>query len=342
MMPFIQLKKPAGQFRIKTIHDSRPTVRPYFIRSAFPLLACYRSKAGRKKARHFLARTSEMGLDGVRFFGETDWPVNNDPKNFFGNRRHTPRLQIVGKNAPPNSSVRPYDRWWDAVQELHDDLENFGLIGEFCVIATIKNRDYGMLGHLLNNVAIGLRKLYPKPRRNCFFYELINEQDAYSSVSDAEATLMLSRWKKFYPGSLIGCSQGGNWVPTLDDSPSTHRNIHPVRGSIWNWLPGKAAGALGVHIDSILPPGKPTCFNETVHCWTDDQKKEWIKKQPKWAGLSTAAVRQHMEYTKAILDLGISYCFHDLYGMSVIDAYNKPLTEFEWSMSKVAKLFRGQ
>jgi len=344
-MAFIKLSPDKSQFRIAALGHKTQT-RPYIMRSAFPLLACYKKLGTALKAQHFLDRTMDLGFDGVRLFGET-WAIDKSSA-FFGNPKYTPHLSIVQNGAPANSSVEILKNYWDLVDALTEDLEQRDMIAEFCVIATIKDQHPGMQTHLLNNVAQGFAEGFDA--KQCpYIFETVNEWDAYSSLTADEVRMMGPRWRrnepghpmeKNFPGSLIGVSGGGDWSPGFDDSGYTHRNIHPPRGTEWDkgfYIKGKPRGPLGAALTETLAAagGRPVAFNETVHCWTKEQRQEWEPRAPKWVGLSTTDVKRHAAYSLDVLRAGISLAFHDLYGMSVVMANKQPFTPFEESMRDV-------
>ena len=341
MDPFIRIDKGKDQFTICAAGASAQ-VRPYITRSAFPLLACYKTEPLKKRAKAFLDRTAILNFDGVRLFGETSWELTTT--GFFGNPKYTPRLDVVGADAPPNSSVFISEKYWDMVEELAEDLKQRSLIAEFCCLATIKNRDVGMLGHLLNDFARGFDKRF-KARKCPFIFEIVNEGDTYSLITPGEAKGMVDRWRRSstpakpeernFPGSLIGFSCGGDWTPYFDDSGATHRNIHPPRGKNWE------LGPKGEEIDEYIPilkaanSSRPLAFNETVNCWEKSLREEHLDWAKKWDGLSTTSPIKAQAYAYDVLSAGVSYCFHDVYGMSVVMAYMKPWNAFEETMSDI-------
>jgi hypothetical protein len=250
--------------------------RPYLTYTSFCLMGRYQN-GQRDEARRWLDRLKLMGMDGPRLFGET-WKPEPDAI-FFGNPEWTSYARVIDEHQPPNSALKLLPRYPVWVEQLSEDLDERDMITEFCCGATIKHLPH--IGMVLNRMAQMFAAMFD-PERSPFLFETINEAPAHSGdLTLEEIALMGYRWHRDeggdhtnFPGSIVGCSDGGNYEPSFNDSGYDVRNLHLPRGKYWNlgpnrepisqWLPeAKAATArvsdleaalngLGVSISDLL------------------------------------------------------------------------------------------
>lgn len=326
-MPMSHIRVAGDQFEI---NGQR---RPYRTRTSFCLVAHYQ-RGQRDRGRRWLDRIQSQGFDGPRFFCENqDW--SGGP--FFGSE-HTPIVRAFGDHSGPFSQLNLIAGYKELIRQLADDLIERGMVAEATCIATIKGREAGWTGQGLNKFAQMFRELFPDPNNTPFLHETVNEIDAHihPTLRDpAEWKRMGPRWRRDepgnpshhnYPGSTVGVSAGGQFSPGFDDSGYTHRNIHPERGADW-WKGEEVGGgreALAPTLGRlrVRANGRPVAFNETVHYMTRGQWDFWVEKPeselgiPKWRGLSTTDHGRLQAYTEEVLAHGVSFCGHDLIGMS--------------------------
>lgn len=295
--------------------------RPYRMRTSFCLLAHYQQHQ-RDKAKRWLDRIKEQGFDGPRLFGENqDW----EGGPFYGTEL-TPKVRCFGNHSGPFSKLQLVDGYEGLVTQLAEDLIERDMVAEFCCIATVKGREEGWTGHGLNKFAQLFARLFPNPQDTPFLHETVNEIDAHAPhLKDKEEWKRMGpRWRRSnpdpthhnYPGSTIGVSAGGQFLPGFDDLGYTHRNTHPDRGENWD------DGRQGVPIEEDLPKlraltlGRPLAFNETVHYMTSAEWAYWIDsgRIAKWRGLSTKDHERLGRYTEKVLAAGVSFCGHDMIG----------------------------
>lgn len=332
-MSSVKIKR--GQF---VINGKR---RPYLTMTSFCLMGLYQNKR-RADAQRWLDRLQRMGIDGPRLFGET-WPLSPD-NEFFGNPKWTPEARIIDDNQPPTSALRLLPRYERYVELLTRDLEDRGMIAEFCVVATKK--DWPGTGHILNRAAQMFHQMFGEG--DCpYIFETINEADAYvyPELTPGEVAAMGYRWHRIgglnepdhtnFPGSLIGVSAGGDWTPKWDDSGYTHRNLHPPRGK--HWMMGPTGKPIAQELDALkrAAGNRPLAFNETCHYIDQKEWKDMMTlSHSKWAALSTSDWRGLIEYQEAVTAAGVSFCYHTRVGMSTDPS--EPLTKLEEALASRA------
>ncbi len=330
-MKSIQVDNNLAQFRIGSEN------RPIATRTSFCLLGHYQA-GNRSAARRWLDRIKAQGFDGPRLFGENeDW----FPGTLFFGTSYTPKVTAFGPNAPANSSIELVSGYKDQVRQLAEDLEERDMIAEFCCIATVKGRDPAITSQGLNKFAQMFRELYPDPATTPFLHEAINEWDTHATLDPTEVERIGARWRRSspepskhnYPGSTIGVSAGGQWLPGMDDRYYTHRNLHPTRGPLWYM------GANGENLVVTLERSKnaagkrPLNLNEIVHYMTQAQWDEWTPRVPKWINLSTTDHDRVAEYVATCLANDVSVCFHDLIGMGT--SPDEPVSDGERAVAEV-------
>ena len=284
-------------------------------------------------AARWLDRMQEIGMDGVRVFGEyKDWE-----ENFFFSRV-SPLYDVWDWEANRGSQIQIRPKMARTLRRAIKLLQQRGMVMEYVVSATAKALPLipGYQDHMCRAIAQWFDDWEQANGPHNTMFEIANEYDVTRQprLTPNEIREIGRRWRVArpensggrpdHPGSLLGISEGGEgagqWDTQYPVDTLSHVNIHSPRGRGWTDVKPE----IKRYYDKYR---KPVFLNENMHYMSPEQWAEWIPQIPSWAGLSTKDHRSILIQAQNTFDAGASYCLHFMTGM--LSDPSLPITKME-------------
>lgn len=277
-----------------------------------------------REAKQWLERMANLGMDGIRVFGEyRDWQHNF----FFA---QVPALYDVWDwSAPRGSKVVITKTNQKVLTKAIEFLQEFDMIMEYSVSATVKAFSNelipGYRDHMCRAIAQWFAGYEQFHGATNTLFEVENEYDTVELKKRLTANEIDDIARRFrvrrpennpplpdFPGGLLGISEGGEgagkWDIAYDPENFSHVNIHSPRGRNWE--------RVGSEVDRFLVKyKKPVYLNENNHFMSEEEWDEWIPQIPNWEGLSTKNAKGIIRQAEDAFRHGASYCLHFMTGM---------------------------